>query len=81
MMGVASLDVLMEMLGAELRDNWPEPENSGFSQTLQRRVRYWTDGLVIGSALFIRSVMAQHHPAPEKHRLAPATSDGIPITA
>lgn len=80
-MGVNRLDALMEMLGAEFRENTPEPENAGFSQTLQRRVRYWTDGLIIGSALFIRSVMAQHHPAPERHRLAPSTSDGTPITA
>ncbi len=71
----------MEMLGAELGEHAPEQETTGFSQTVTRRVRYWTDGLVIGSALFIRSVMAPHHPAPEKHRLAPFNSDGIPITA
>ena len=42
------------------------------SLTATRRVRYWTDGLVIGTALFVRDVMRHVRPvdAVDKHRLA-----------
>jgi len=35
-------------------------------------VRYWTDGLVIGTSLFVRDVMRRVRPADavDKHRLA-----------
>jgi hypothetical protein len=34
-------------------------EKEPFSTRLDRRVRYWVDGLVIGSELFVRSTLAQ----------------------
>lgn len=42
---------------------------------LDRRVRYWTDGLVIGSTLFMRNVMRGFLPAESvaRHRPGPAT--------
>ena len=81
LIGMHDLDDVMEMLGDELNEDSPPQDVQGFSQTVKRRVRYWTDGLVIGSELFIRSIMATHHPAPQRHRLAPSTIDVIPITA
>ena len=38
-----------------------------------RRVRYWSDGLAIGSRLFLRNLMTQWHPAEkvENHRTSP----------
>ena len=40
---------------------------------LDRRVRYWTDGLVIGSRLFMRNVMSDVLPAAAviRHRPGP----------
>jgi REP element-mobilizing transposase RayT len=45
----------------------PEP----FALAATRRVRHWTDGLVIGSALFVREIMRRARPAAniERHRL------------
>ena len=34
-------------------------EKEPFSTRLDRRVRYWVDGLVIGSDLFVRNTLAQ----------------------
>lgn len=49
----------------------------------QHRVRYWTDGLVIGTALFVREIMShvRPHAAVERHRLAVARDnlDATPI--
>lgn len=45
---------------------------TSFSMTVHRRVRHWTSGLVIGSALYVRHVMSRHR-NPEsvtRHRLA-----------
>ena len=81
LLGMADLNAVMEILGNELGEDCPEREERGFSQTVKRRVRYWTDGLVIGTELFIREVMATHHPAPDKHRMASPTFDAVPITA
>jgi len=46
------------------------------SLTATRRVRYWTDGLVIGTSLFVRDVMRRVRPADavDKHRLAKSDS-------
>ena len=81
LLGMADLNAVMEMLGNELGEDGSEQEEQGFSQTVKRRVRYWTEGLVIGSELFIRKVMANHHPAPHKHRLASSIPGEVPITA
>lgn len=39
---------------------------------VQRRVRYWTQGLVIGSKLFVTNVMSRHRPVEnlKRHRSA-----------
>ena len=48
-----------------------------FTLTLKRRVRYWTDGLVIGTELFVRETMGRvRKPAAvARHRLDKAASD------
>ena len=71
--GVVSLgDIrlrMAEMLAAKAGKDWIEP---GFTMTIQRSVRHWTDGLVIGSELFVREVMSRYRPAHEvaRHRMA-----------
>ena len=47
-----------------------EVEPAGFSLTVQRRVRHWTNGLVIGSQLYLREVMSRHRREEEilRHR-------------
>ena len=37
-------------------------EKEQFTLRLDRRVRYWVDGLVIGSELFVRDVIAKARP-------------------
>jgi REP element-mobilizing transposase RayT len=53
-------------------------ESSGFTTQVGRRVRHWTDGLIIGSRVFLCDVMARHRPqqAVKRHRLA-TTSENI----
>jgi REP element-mobilizing transposase RayT len=62
------LQVLAEKTGHATADV-DEPEASPI-RMLHRRVRYWTDGLVIGSEIFVRNLMADRHPNPDRHRLA-----------
>ncbi len=48
-----------------------------FTTSFRRRVRYWNDGLIIGSELFVRNIMARYRPAldAKKHRLTQALLD------
>ncbi len=48
-----------------------------FTTSFRRRVRYWNDGLIIGSELFVRNMMARYRPAldAKKHRLTQALLD------
>ncbi|MCP5488513.1 MAG: hypothetical protein H7A43_07670 [Verrucomicrobia bacterium] len=65
--------VLLEKSGAG-------SEPSGFTTDVGRRVRHWTDGLVIGSRIFLSEVMASYKPTATlaRHRIARAneTADG-----
>jgi len=81
MMGLQTHEELLDLLTSELAAETPEREEQGFGLTIRRRVSYWTDGLVIGSELFIRNVMAGHHPRAHVHRLAKAPSDGPALCA
>jgi REP element-mobilizing transposase RayT len=44
-----------------------------FTLTVRRRVRYWTDGLVIGSEIFVRDIMSRFRNTDyaEQHRVEP----------
>lgn len=56
-----------------------ESTDTSFTMTVQRRVRHWASGLVIGSELYVRSVMSRQRNAASahQHRLASSrhTSD------
>ena len=49
-----------------------ETPETGVATSIQRRVRYWTQGLVIGSRLFVTDVMRRHksEDAVTRHRSA-----------
>jgi hypothetical protein len=51
----------------------------GFSTVASRRMRYWTDGLVIGSKLFVTEIMTQARGAEHmaKRRLAVAAEETV----
>lgn len=51
-----------------------ESIKAGFTTTVQRRVRHWTSGLVIGSELFVREVMSRYRNADDVHRHRLASS-------
>jgi len=60
---------------------WKKEEDEareGFALTVHRRVRFWTDGLVIGSKLYLQEVMARQKSADEVKRHRPARSKGSP---
>jgi len=68
---------------AEIREHmdealaWRQEEDNacvGYALTVQRRVRFWTDGLVIGSKLYLQEVMARKKSADEMNRHRPARS-------
>ena len=48
-----------------------------FTTSFRRRMRYWNDGLIIGSELFVRNMVARYRPAltAKKHRLTQARLD------
>jgi REP element-mobilizing transposase RayT len=71
---------------AEALDSKSEGEiaPTEFSITIHRRVRHWTSGLIIGSELFLRNVMARYETARsvQCHRVARAENTGeYPICA
>ena len=54
----------------------------GFTLCVQRRVRHWTDGLVIGSQLFVKTALShqRRESVSRRHRMARAEStNGPPI--
>ncbi|NCC62143.1 MAG: hypothetical protein EOM12_14650 [Verrucomicrobiae bacterium] len=54
--------VMYEAFDREIREKMQaEPEEQGVTLTLKRRVRYWTEVLIIGSELFVREVMGRVH--------------------
>ncbi len=77
--GVKSVDEARELLGKALnaRAEWDQ-KRSTFLLGAQRRVRYWVDGCVIGSELFVRQTMKHRYSAEAmaRHRLAPSEQTG-----
>jgi len=55
-----------------------EPEGVDMVLTVQRRVRHWTQGLVIGSKLYVHDVMSRYRPPEivERHRSARLNDPG-----
>ncbi len=78
MLGVDTLEDLCHRLRDELaaEAEGSEPAETGFTLTARRRVRFWVDGVVIGSELFVRGVMSRTRRAEEarRHRLARSRS-------
>ncbi len=69
--GCSEMAELKELLRQGLGKEAPESKTkTGISTTVTRRVRYWTEGLVIGSERFVREVMAPHYQRAETKRLA-----------
>lgn len=68
MLGIASMEDLMSMMSAVFNKD-TNPLEHPSDHTVSRRIRYWVDGLVIGSELFVRNVMALHHPRPSSRRI------------
>jgi REP element-mobilizing transposase RayT len=59
--GISSLVEIRNRMDQFLADkSGREPVTAAFSLTVQRRVRHWTSGLVIGSELFVRDVMTRY---------------------
>lgn len=71
--GVNSLDEAYILLNMSMnsRAKWDDQRNTGFLLTAQRRVRYWVNGCVIGSELFIKQIMNRRYNGDEiaRHRL------------
>lgn len=63
--GLANLNELQVMLTAALGNE----SQTGNAKAIAQRMRYWVDGLVIGSEIFVRTVMATHHPFAATRRI------------
>ncbi len=60
--GINSLDQVYKLLDASMSARAElNRQKTGFLLTAQRRVRYWVDGCVIGSELFIRDIMNRRY--------------------
>ena len=75
-LGVTTLDELCHRLRRELAEesgqgSCAEPD-TGFVLTARRRVRFWVDGVAIGSELFVRDAMSRVYRREKvmRHRLA-----------
>jgi REP element-mobilizing transposase RayT len=78
MFGLESLMEIRERMDMALAAKADQKvETTGFSLTVQRRVRHWTNGLVIGSQLYLREVMSRHRREEDvlRHRPARAQDD------
>ena len=67
-------DIKAHMNEALKEEAGPQADDTGFTIQVGRRVRHWTDGLVIGSRLFLCEVMANHRSQTviARHRMAKA---------
>jgi len=65
LVGLADLNDLQSMLAAELGHE----TQAVIPLAISQRVRYWVDGLVIGSEIFVRTVMIAHHPHAATRRI------------
>ena len=75
--GVSSLSEIRSQMDRALADKEDqEPTNVTFLFTVKRRVRHWTNGLVIGSELFVRGIMSRYRNSESlgRHRLAKFSS-------
>ncbi len=72
MLGLHHLDDLWTMITSALGMDEPE-------LAISRRVRMWVDGLVIGSELFVRSVMMAYHPRAATRRIQDSASADPPL--
>jgi len=81
MLGLENLSALMSMMSAVL-DKDAAPRENGTTEltiSISRRIRYWVDGLVIGSELFVRNVMSAHHPQASIRRIMHQDTDETPL--
>ncbi len=77
LLGAETIEDLCRKLRRELAvenrdDAAPAGAEAGFVLTARRRVRFWRDGVVIGSELFVRGIMSRVRSREEarRHRLA-----------
>jgi len=73
--GITSIREIRDRMDQALADKAERDSTStSFTMTVKRRVRHWTSGLVIGSELYVRNVMARHRKSESvnQHRLAPS---------
>ncbi len=86
MLGITTLQDLREALRGALADDAESTATQdapGFVLTARRRVRFWVDGVAIGSELFVRGIVGRmcQKEAVARHRLAmaraPTSADAI----
>jgi len=78
--GMRTLEDFFDSLTVALAQNNTAEGKNMLHQTISCRIRYWVDGLVIGSELFIRSIMSKHHPDAHSRRIMHDT-EAIPPLA
>ena len=63
---IENMTDLLKTLKGDLSSTTTHPESTGspsrFSMSILHRIRFWVDGLVIGSELYVYSIMKQLNP-------------------
>lgn len=80
MTGASSVRELMAIMTGELGEEIAQTQQGRPGECARRRLKYWTCGLVIGTELFVRSVMS-NHPRLTQRRILPNINDNHPLVA
>jgi hypothetical protein len=78
--GLNSLSALRQTFAEALDEDGLGGHDGEFALTVRRRVRHWTQGLVIGSHVFIKEVMSRHKPR-NRHRMSRTRSGDVDLFA
>jgi REP element-mobilizing transposase RayT len=80
MLGVSRLDDLKNMMASALDVGAQVDEEARTGGGISCHMRHWVDGLVIGSELFVRGIMAAHHSRASTRRISHHVTHDPPLT-
>lgn len=74
-----SLSAIRNALDQALQETERDGQQNDFSSTVRRRVRHWSDGLVIGSELFVKEILSRRYNKRQldRHRMSRASEDRL----
>jgi REP element-mobilizing transposase RayT len=79
MMGLCRMDDLRNMMASALDVRGPLFRAGRMECEISCHMRHWVDGLVIGSELFVRGIMAAHHARATTRRISHHSAQDSPL--